>query len=70
MTHLLCTYRAKKKLEKESPLEQGAPGSSIRRNLMHMLGLSSGTMPLISIGTQTSARRSAGTQTDTQESDI
>lgn len=60
----ICRPGAKKESEKEKPADTTTSGTSIRRNLMHMLGLSSTAVPLISIGTQTAERRSAGTQTE------
>ncbi|XP_033741776.1 uncharacterized protein LOC117328359 [Pecten maximus] len=60
----ICRPGAKKESEKEKPSDTTTSGTSIRRNLMHMLGLSSTAVPLISIGTQTAERRSAGTQTE------
>ncbi|OWF43913.1 Activating molecule in BECN1-regulated autophagy protein 1 [Mizuhopecten yessoensis] len=60
----ICRPGAKKESEKEKPNDTTTSGTSIRRNLMHMLGLSSTAVPLISIGTQTAERRSAGTQTE------
>ncbi|KAJ8315012.1 hypothetical protein KUTeg_007162 [Tegillarca granosa] len=64
----ICKPGSKIAADGEKTDDPNISGTSIRRNLMHMLGLSAGAGPLISIATQTSGvRRSAATQTDMEE---